>query len=95
MKTGKYRGMDDIPSELISGVEGTVKALTALCQKNWEQKKWPTQWNKSPAILVPKKGSLRQCQDCRTISLASHSIKVMQALEQDGVQSRISPTAET
>ena len=48
MKTGKSRGMDDIPSELIcSGEEGTVKAQSALCQKIWEQKKWLTEWTKS------------------------------------------------
>ena len=57
MKTGKFPGMDDIPSERISnGVEGTVKALTDLCQNIWEQKKWSTEWTKSLA----KKGNLRQ-----------------------------------
>ena len=43
--------MDDIPSKLIrSGVDGTVKALTALWQKIWEQMKWSMKWNTSLAI---------------------------------------------
>ena len=65
---GKRPEMDDITSELISsGVEGTVKALKALCQKIWEQKKWPKGWPKSIVIPLPKKGSIIQCQDCKTI----------------------------
>ena len=33
MKAGKWHEMDDITSELVSnGMDGTVKALTALCQ---------------------------------------------------------------
>ena len=44
--------MDDIPSELISNlVEGTVKALTYICQKIWEQKKCPTEWTSHPGSL--------------------------------------------
>ena len=49
--------MDDIPSELISRVvERTMKALTALCQKIWEQNKWLTGWNKSLVMALPKEG---------------------------------------
>ena len=88
--------MDDTPSELITnGVEGTVKALTDLGQKIWEQKKWPTEWTKSLVTPLPKKGSLRQCQDCGTISLTSHPSKVMQASEQDRVQFNRSSTADS
>ena len=40
--------MGDIPSELIrSGVDGTVKTLSALSQKIWEQKTWLMGWTKS------------------------------------------------
>ena len=59
-------------------------------QQIWEQKKWTTAWNKSLVIPLPNMRSLRQCQDCRTISLTSHPCKVMQASEQDGV----GPTVE-
>ena len=51
---GKWPEMDDITSELVSsGVEGTVKALTALCQNIWEQKKWPTESTKSLPVVIP------------------------------------------
>ena len=78
LKPGKSPGVDNIPSKLLrNGGEETIKALTALCQKIWEQKKWPTEWTQSLAIPLPKKGNLRQCQNYRTISLISHPSKVM------------------
>ena len=87
--------MDVITSELISsGVEGTVKALTALCQKIWEKMKWPKEWTKSLVIPLPKKGSLRQCHNYRTISLASHPSSGGR-FGQDGVQLNRSSTAES
>ena len=48
-----------------NGGKEDVKALTALYQQIWEQKK------------LPKKGNLRQCENHRTISLISHPSKVM------------------
>ena len=76
---GKCPEMDDITSEPVSSVmEGTVKALTALCQKIWQQKKRSTEWTKSLVIPLPKTGSLRQCQHCRNISLTSLPSKVLQ-----------------
>ena len=78
LKPGKAPGVDSIPSELLGcGGESTVEVLTALCQKIWEEKKWPAEWTQSLVIPLPKKGNLRQCQNYRTISLISHASKVM------------------
>ena len=42
LKPGKSPGVDNIPTELVKGGgEATVKALTTLCQKIWEEKRWP------------------------------------------------------
>ena len=54
-----------------------VEALTTICQKIWDQKKWPDQWTKSLVMPLPKKGNLRKCENYRTISLISHPSKVM------------------
>ena len=70
--------MDNVPSELLKGGdEAVTKALTALCQKVWKEKKWPREWTQSLVIPIPKKGNLRQCQNYRTTSLISHSSKAM------------------
>ena len=78
LKPGKSPGVDNVPTELLKcGGEPTAKALTALCQKIWEEKRWPREWTQSLIIPLPKKGNLRQCQNYRTISLISHPSKVM------------------
>ena len=78
LKLGKSPGVDNIPSELVkNGGEEFVKALTALCQLIWEQKKWPKEWTQSLVIPLPKKGNLRQCKNHRMISLISHPSKVV------------------
>ena len=78
LKEGKSPGVDNIPGEILKhGGDVSVEALTALCQKIWENKKWPDEWTQSLVIPLPKKGNLRKCQNYRTISLISHPSKIM------------------
>ena len=58
-KAGKSPAADNVPSELLkSGDEAVTKALTALCQKVWKEKKWPREWTQSLVIPLSKKGNL-------------------------------------
>ena len=76
LKTGKSPGVDNIPSELLkNGGEATTKILTAICKKIWETKEWLMEWTQSLVIPLPQKGSLKQCQNYRTINLISHPRK--------------------
>ena len=50
----------------------------------------PTPWTQSLIITIPKKGSLQLCQNYRTISLISHSSKVMLKV----ILNRLKPQAE-
>ena len=44
----KSPGSDSIPTELLKyGGEGTVKAITQLCQEIWKTKDWPKYWKHS------------------------------------------------
>lgn len=75
---GKSPGADNIPTELLKhGGNELVTIVTSLCQKIWEAKQWPTEWTQALIIPLPKKGNLRQCQNYRTISLISHTSKIM------------------
>jgi hypothetical protein len=77
LKVGKSPGLDNIPAELLKhGGTETTKVLTVVCQKVWEEKRWPKDWTRSLVIPLPKKGNLKQCQNYRTISLISHPSKV-------------------
>lgn len=91
LKGGKSPGVDNVPAELLKhGGDATTKAFTTLCQKIWEEKKWPKEWAQSIIIPLPKKGNLRQCQNYRTISLISHPSKVMLRI----ILNRLKPIAE-
>ncbi|GFR70089.1 endonuclease-reverse transcriptase [Elysia marginata] len=91
LKLGKAPGVDNIPSELLkAGGEEVNNIPTALCQRIWNEKKWPTEWTKSLMVPLPKKGNLRLCNNYRTISLISHPSKVMLRV----ILSRLKPKAE-
>ena len=54
-----------------------IDVLTEICNRIWRTGEWPTPWTQSLIITLPKKGNLQLCQNYRTISLISHSSKVM------------------
>ena len=64
--------------------------LTEICNRIWRTGKWPTPWTQSLIITLPKKGNLQLCQNYRTISLISHSSKVMLKV----ILNRLKPQAE-
>ena len=74
LKKGKSVGADNIPAER---VQAMIDVLTEICNRNWRTGEWPTPWTQSLIITLPKKGNLQLCQNYRTISLISHSSKVM------------------
>ena len=64
--------------------------LTEICNRIWRTGEWPTPWTQSLIITLPKKGNLQLCQNYRTISLISHSSKVMLKV----ILKRLKPHAE-
>ena len=78
LKKGKSAGVDNIPAELVqAGGETMIDVLTEICNRIWRTGEWPTPWIQSLIITLPKKGNLQLCHNYRTISLISHSSKVM------------------
>ena len=62
LKKGKSAGVDNIPAELVqAGGETMIDVLTEICNRIWRT----------------RKGNLQLCQNYRTMSLISHSSKVM------------------
>ena len=88
---GKSAGVDNIPAELVqAGGEIMIDVLTEICNRIWRTGEWPTPWTQSLIITLPKKGNLQLCQNYRTISLISHSSKVMLKV----ILNRLKPQAE-
>ena len=91
LKKGESAGVDNIPAELVqAGGETMIDVLTEIFNRIWRTGEWPTPWIQSLIITLPKKGNLHLCQNYRTISLISHSSKVMLKV----ILNRLKPQAE-
>ena len=70
LKTGRSAEVGSIPAELVqAGGEGVVAALATVCGRVWQTGEWPTPWTQSLVITLPRRGSLRRCQNCRPVGL--------------------------
>ena len=80
-----------MPIELVKyGGEGTVKAITQLCQEIWKTKDWPKDWKHSVYLPLAKKGDLTECGSHRTIALITHCSKIILKI----IQKRLEPYKE-
>ena len=74
----KASGGDGIPVELFQILkDDAVKVLHSICQQIWKTQHWPQDWKRSVFIPIPKKGNARECSNCHTIALISHTRKVI------------------
>ena len=60
--------------------------LRSICQQVWKTQQWPEDWKRSVYILIPKKGSAKECSTYCTIALISHASKVMLKILQGRLQ---------
>ena len=71
-------GDDGIPVELFQILkDDAVKVLHSICQQIWKIQQGPQDWKRSVFIPIPKKGNAKDCSNCCTIALISHSSKVI------------------
>ena len=91
LKLGKAPGIDNIPVELLTnGGELVVTAYTSICNHVFKSGEWPKEWTTSIIVPMPKKGSLKKCNNYRTISLISHPNKILLKV----ILKRLQPQAE-
>ena len=89
---GKATGTDDIPDEFIqcSGRK-EIKTITNLVNKIYETGEFPEDFLTSIFIPIPKSPKAIKCEDHRTISLISHSCKILLNI----FKGRITPLIES
>ena len=63
-----------------------VKVLHSICQQIWKTQQWPQDWESSVFIPIPKKGKAKECSNYSTITLISHTSKVMLKILQARLQ---------
>ena len=78
---------DGIPVELFQILKDDAeKVLHSIRQQIWKIQQWPQDWKRSAFISIPKKGNAKECSNYRTISLISHTSKVMLKILQARLQ---------
>ena len=76
--TNKASGGDVNPVELFQILKhDALKVLHSICQQIWKTQQWPQDWKRAVFIPIAKKGNAKECSNYHTISLISHSGKVM------------------
>ena len=74
----KASGGDGIPVELFQVLkDDAVKGLYSICQQIWKTQQWSQNWKISVFIPIPKKVNAKDCSNYHTITLISHTDKVM------------------
>ena len=74
----KASGGDGIPVELFQILkDDSVKVLHSTRQQFWKTQKWPQDWKRSVFIPIPKKGNAKECSNCHTNALISHTSKLI------------------
>ena len=74
----KVSGGDRIPAKLFQILkDDTIKVLHSICQQIWKTQQWPQDWKRSIFVPIPKKGNAKESSNYHTISLISHTRKVM------------------
>ena len=66
--------------------DDAVKVLHSICQQTWKTQQWPQDWKRSVFIPIPKKGNAKECSNYHTITLISHTSKVMLKILQARLQ---------
>ena len=62
------------------------KCCTQDAQQIWETQQWSQDWKRSVFIPIPKKGNAKECSNYCTVTLISHTSKVMHKFLQARLQ---------
>ena len=85
--TNKASGGDGIPVELFQILkDDIVKVLHSIFKQIWKTQQWPQVWKRSVFIPIPKKGNAKKCSNYHTITLISHTSKIMLKILQGRLQ---------
>ena len=77
MKNGKATGVDGIPIELVKSLGEGKKEILSLCNKIYSEGEWPEEFMETVLLPILKKSNAKECKEFRTISLISHTAKIL------------------
>jgi hypothetical protein len=78
IRNKKARGDEDVPGDALKLMgEGGLKIITKLINTIYETGEWPKDFTDVTTIALKKKPQATKCSDHRTISLISHTAKIV------------------
>jgi len=90
MRSKKATGDDDVPGDVLKLLgEGGLKILTKLINTIYETGEWPKDFTEVTMIALKKKIRATKCSDHRTISLISHTAKIIATILRRRIERKI------
>jgi len=78
MRNKKATGDDDVPADVLKLLgDGGLKIMTKLINTIYETGQWPKDFMEVTMIALKKKPQVTKCNDHRTISLITHTTKIV------------------
>jgi len=91
MRNKKATGDDDIPGDVFKVLgEGGLKIMTKLINTIYETGEWPKDFTEVTMITLKKKPQATKCSDHHTISLITHTAKILRR----GIEKKIEDVLE-
>uniref|UniRef100_A0A8D9A6I6 Craniofacial development protein 2 n=1 Tax=Cacopsylla melanoneura TaxID=428564 RepID=A0A8D9A6I6_9HEMI len=93
LKDNKAPGLDAIPAELIKQAgNGIQECLFTLIHEIYETGEMPTDFTQCKISVIPKKAGTNKCSEHRTLSLISHSSKILTNIMIKRIEDKIEAT---
>ena len=90
LKAKKAAGIDEVPAEVLKIMEENgINSVWKLCQRIYETGIWPEDFTTAVMITLPKKPNANECKFFRTISLISHTSKILLQILHAKMQKKI------
>ena len=77
MKNGKATGLDGIPIKFVKCLGEGKKEILSLCNKIYNEGERPEELMETVLRPIPEKSNAKKCMEFRTISLISHTAKIL------------------
>jgi len=77
MRNEKATGDDNVPGDVLKLLEGGLKIITKLINTIYETREWPKDFTEVTMIALKKKPQATKCSEHRTVSLITHTIKIL------------------
>uniref|UniRef100_A0A8D8YV05 Craniofacial development protein 2 n=1 Tax=Cacopsylla melanoneura TaxID=428564 RepID=A0A8D8YV05_9HEMI len=90
LKSKKACGKDQIPAELIKALDMDMKDfMFSIIQESYDTGEMPNDFQDSEIVILPKKARSKRCEDFRTLSILSHTSKILTTIIKRRIEKKI------